>query len=414
MLSGLTTWVARKLMKGGSQGMAGPAVKVATAAVAMGVAIMIVSIAVGTGFKREIRNKIVGFGGHLQIASLDLNSSMETKPLSCDTALLNEIAGIDGVESVETFATKPGIIKTDEAFLGVALKGVSEGYDWRFISDNLTEGSTLSITDSAKTDGIVLGEVVCKQLGLKLGDAVRVFFVGDGVRARKFTLEGIYNTHLEEYDKQIALVDSRHVVALNNWKMGQVSGYEVKLKDFERVDDIAQDVVSMTTVRLSQEDEMMRVRTIKDLQPQIFGWLALLDKNIVVILVLISAVAGLNMISGLLILILEHTNSIGIMKAIGMNNSKLRAVFVKIALRIVTKGLSIGCISGIGLCICQKLFNVVKLDPENYYLDSVPIDIVWWHVAAVCIGTLLVSVLMLVGPSGMVASISPTKSIKFR
>lgn len=269
--------------------------------------------------------------------------------------------------------------------------------------------------DSAKSDDILMSRSLTTLLKLQVGDPVRMFFVQDGkVRARRFTLCGIFDSHFEEFDKSLAYVDMRHLAQLNGWDSTKVSGYEVLLDNFDQMDDVAQSLASLVIGRgVDDEGEMIRVRHIRDLQPQIFGWLDLLDQNILVILVLIIAVAGLNMVSGLLILILEHTNAIGILKAIGATNGMLRKVFIIMALRIVGIGLIIGDAVGIGLCLIQQETGVIGLDPDNYYLDTVPILLRAQDLVMLNAYTALFSLLLLLGPSSMVARINPAKSIRF-
>ncbi len=399
----------------GERKLSGPAVRVATAAVALGMVVMIISVAVGLGFKQEIRDKVVGFGTHIQLTSLNLNSSLETPPLTYDSVLVSQIAATNGVRSVQPYITKPGIIKTDDAFQGIALKGVDNRFDWTFLRSCLTEGEVPQTPDSAKSDDILMSLSLTTLLKLQVGDPVRMFFVQDGkVRARRFTLSGIFDSHFEEFDKSLAYVDMRHLSQLNGWDPTKVSGYEVLLNNYDQMDDVASSLASVVMGRgVDDEGEMIRVRHIRDLQPQIFGWLDLLDQNILVILVLIIAVAGLNMVSGLLILILEHTNAIGILKAIGATNGMLRKVFIIMALRIVGIGLIIGDAVGIGLCLIQQKTGVIGLDPDNYYLDTVPILLRAQDLVMLNIGTALFSLILLLGPSGMVARINPAKSIRF-
>lgn len=399
----------------GERKLSGPAVRVATAAVALGMVVMIISVAVGLGFKQEIRDKVVGFGTHIQLTSLNLNSSLETPPLTFDSTLVSQIAATSGVRSVQPYITKPGIIKTDDAFQGIALKGVDNRFDWTFLRSCLTEGEVPETPDSAKSDDILMSRSLTTLLKLEVGDPVRMFFVQDGkVRARRFTLCGIFDSHFEEFDKSLAYMDMRHLAQLNGWDSTKVSGYEVLLDNFDQMDDVAQNLASLVIGRgVDDEGEMIRVRHIRDLQPQIFGWLDLLDQNILVILVLIIAVAGLNMVSGLLILILEHTNAIGILKAIGATNGMLRKVFIIMALRIVGIGLIIGDAVGIGLCLIQQKTGVIGLDPDNYYLDTVPILLRAQDLVMLNVGTALFSLILLLGPSGMVARINPAKSIRF-
>lgn len=404
-------------MTGNADGrrLSGPAVRVATAAVALGMVVMILSVSVGLGFKRQIRDKIVGFGSHVQISSLSLNSSLETPPLPFDSSLVEAVSHVPGVRAVQPFVTKPGIIKTDDAFQGVALKGVDGRFDWDFIGSCLVEGRVLCLADSAKSQDIVLSRSLARMMGLSLGDPVRMFFVNsEGVRARRFSICGIFDSHFEDFDKNIAYVDMRHLVQLNGWPDEDVSGYEVLLSSFEVLDTAVSRIVDVVSAMpVSDSDAMLRVRDIRDLQPQIFGWLALLDQNILVIIVLIIAVAGLNMVSGLLILILEHTNAIGVLKAMGASGGLLRRVFIFMALRIVGWGLLIGNVVGVGLCLVQRFTGVVGLDPANYYLDTVPVLLSVPHLLLLNLGTAVLSFLLLLGPSGMVARISPVKSIRF-
>ena len=412
----ISIFIARRLTHGDkeSRNLSGPAVKVATAAVALGMVVMIISVAVGLGFKQEIRDKIVGFGTHIQLTSLNLNSSFETPPLTYDTLLVEQIERTAGVRSVQPYITKPGIIKTDDSFQGIALKGVDSRYDWTFLRSCLTGGDVVATPDSAKSDDILMSHTLTSMLKLRIGDPVRMFFVQDGkVRARRFTLSGIFDSHFEEFDKSLAYVDMRHLSQLNDWESSQVSGYEVLLTDFDKMEDVADELASEVLGRRGSDDEMIRVRHIRDLQPQIFGWLDLLDQNILVILVLVIAVAGLNMVSGLLIIILEHTNTIGVLKAMGATNGMLRKVFIAMALRIVGIGLLIGDVIGVGLCAAQKATSMVGLNPDNYYLDTVPILLSASHIVLLNAGVGLLSLLLMLGPSGMVARITPAKSIRF-
>ena len=412
----ISIFIARRLTHGDkeSRNLSGPAAKVATAAVALGMVVMIISVAVGLGFKQEIRDKIVGFGTHIQLTSLNLNSSFETPPLTYDTLLVEQIERTAGVRSVQPYITKPGIIKTDDSFQGIALKGVDSRYDWTFLRSCLTGGDVVATPDSAKSDDILMSHTLTSMLKLRIGDPVRMFFVQDGkVRARRFTLSGIFDSHFEEFDKSLAYVDMRHLSQLNDWESSQVSGYEVLLTDFDKMEDVADELASEVLGRRGSDDEMIRVRHIRDLQPQIFGWLDLLDQNILVILVLVIAVAGLNMVSGLLIIILEHTNTIGVLKAMGATNGMLRKVFIAMALRIVGIGLLIGDVIGVGLCAAQKATGMVGLNPDNYYLDTVPILLSASHIVLLNAGVGLLSLLLMLGPSGMVARITPAKSIRF-
>ncbi len=412
----LSLAIARRLMGDhkATHRVAGPAIKVATAAVALGMVVMMVSVAVGYGFKQEIRNKIVGFGGHVQITGLSLNNSLETPPIRENQTLEDDILSVEGVQRVMPYIVKPGIIKTDDAFQGIALRGVDSLYDWTFVNSILTEGNIPNVADSVKSLDIVISQKLASLLNLSLGDPIRVFFVNDeGVRARRFTLCGIFESHFEDYDNSMAFVDRRQLAQVNNWEPNQITGYEILLDNFDHLNLATDEIDGLTGYAENADDDMLRTRSIQELQPQIFGWLALLDKNIVVILVLIIAVAGLNMVSGLLILILEHTNTIGILKAVGMGNGMLRKVFIFMALRIVGRGLIIGNAIGLSLIAIQNFTHVAKLDPENYYLDTVPMSLTITQFLLLNIGTVIVTLLLLLGPSSLIARISPAKSIRF-
>ncbi|MCQ2230065.1 MAG: ABC transporter permease [Bacteroidales bacterium] len=407
-------YIAQRLLKQKRGKLSGPVVKVATAAVALGVAVMIISLCVGFGFKREVRDKIVGFGTHVQIVSFDYNHSYETNPLPNDSVLCAAIKKIDGVKNLQTFILKPGIIKTDDAIQGVALKGVDETFDWTFIDSVMEEGASLASDTTSGSTGIVLSRSLSSLLKLGIGDPVRMYFIqNNNIRARKFVLQGVFNSHFPEFDEKMAFVNSRHLAKLNNWSEGQISGYEVMLDDFDKMDDVVNDIAAMTSSYVGPKDTFLRVQSIKELQPQMFGWLNLLDMNIAVILVLIIAVAGLNMISGLLILILENTNTIGLLKAMGSRNSNVRRVFLYMAMWIIGRGMLIGNVLGIGVCLVQKYTGLVSLDPDSYYLDTVPILLSPVVLLLMNVGTLALTTLMLVGPSYVVSRIVPAKAIRF-
>ena len=407
-------YIAKRLLKQKRGKLSGPVVKVATTAVALGVAVMIISLSVGFGFKQEVRDKIVGFGTHVQIVSFDYNRSYETNPLPNDSVLCQTIKAIDGVKNLQTFILKPGIIKTDDAIQGVALKGVDSSFDWSFINSVMEEGASLASDTTDGSVGIVVSRTLASLLKLNLGDPVRMYFIqNNNIRARKFVLQGIFNSHFPEFDEKMAFVNSRHLAKLNNWTEGQISGYEVMLDDFDKMDQAVDDIASVTSSYVGPSDTFLRVQSIKELQPQMFGWLNLLDMNIAVILILIIAVASLNMISGLLILILENTNTIGLLKAMGSRNGNVRRVFLYMAVWIIGRGMLIGNALGIGLCLIQKYTGFVSLDPESYYLDTVPILLSPLVLVLMNVGTLILTTLMLVGPSYVVSKIVPAKAIRF-
>ncbi len=408
-------FIARKIASGGLVGkkLAGPVIKVATLGIILGMVVMIVSLAVGFGFKGEIREKISGFASHIQIMSYDYNYSPETNPISIDASLEEAVKTIDGVSYIQRFATKPGIIKANELIHGVVLKGVDESYNWDFIQSILVDGRLPVFNDSVRSDEILISEDIARLLDLKTGDKVRMYFIQDRALARRFTITGIYNSHFPEYDTRFAFVDLRHIQKLNDWDSHQISGYEIGVNDFELMQQVNDEIYYLTSAKVEADGTMLRNRTIEQLQPQIFGWLDLLDTNVYVILILIILVASFNMISGLLILILERTNMIGILKALGYEDWSLRKVFVYLSGFIIGRGLLWGNLIGVLVCILQKYTQLIELDPSNYYLSTVPIYLTPLDLLLLNIGVLTVTLSMMLGPSYLVSRILPVKAIRF-
>lgn len=408
-------FIARRLVgdKSTNKRLSGPVIKVATAAVALGLAVMIISLSVGFGFKKEIRNKIVGFGTHIQVTNYDLNQSYETNPIPYDSLFCEQIRKINGVRNIQPYILKPGIIKTPDAIQGIALKGIDASFDTTFIASIMEKGHTIQLTDTAKSTDIILSRKLAELLKLNIGDDVRMYFIQNGIRARKFQLAGIFNSHFPEFDEKMAFVDMQQLRQLNNWDSTQISGYEILINDFDQMNNIANNVAYVASGYVGPDDTFLHVQNIRELQPQIFGWLDLLDMNIIVILALIIAVAGLNMVSGLLILILENTNMIGILKSMGCRNQKIRNIFIYMAIYIIGRGLIIGNTIGLLLCFVQQQTGLITLDPESYYLDTVPITISPIAIILVNIGTLILTTLMLIGPSFVISRITPVKSIRF-
>ena len=381
--------------------------------VILGMVVMILSLSIGLGFKREVRQKIIGFGSHLQVMSYDYNNSYESNPITNDSDLVSELKTIEGINQVQVFATKPGIIKTSEAIQGIILKGVGADFDWGFMEEVCVDGHIPNFQDSVRSNEIYISEEIAKMLRLKVNDPLRMYFVQDQVRMRRFTVSGIYNSHFPEFDKTFAFVDIRHVQKLNNWDENKVSGYEIIIDDFKQLDQIHQEVYYVTSSKVEENGTMLRAKTIRQVQPQIFTWLDMLDMNLLVILVLILLVAGFNMVSGLLILIIERTNMIGIFKALGAENWSLRKVFLYLALYIVGKGLIWGNLIGVGLALLQKYTQLIKLDAANYYLETVPVYLQASHLIMLNVGVAIITLLMLLGPSYLVARILPVKAIRF-
>ncbi|TVR73328.1 MAG: ABC transporter permease [Marinilabiliales bacterium] len=398
----------------GKKTISGPIVKIAVAGIALGMAVMLISVAVVTGFKREIRNKVIGFGSHIQITNFDSNISWETTPVRMDQDFLPGIAQIPEVRHIQPFATKPGIIRTrGEDIQGVILKGVDGSFDWSFFEQNMVEGSRLTLTDTVTSNEAVLSRTVASLLRLDVGDDFAMFFVQEPPRARRFTLSGIYDTGLEELDKMFVLADLRHIQRLNDWDDDQVSGFEILLHDYDNIDLVARQVDDLAGYQFTGDLTRLRVESINDKYPQFFDWLELLDMNVWVILSLMVIVAGFNMVSGLLILILERTGMIGILKAMGLENSRLRKIFLYQSAFLTAKGLFWGNLIGIGLILVQHYTGFLKLDQASYFIPTVPVNLRLLHVLLLNAGTMAVTVAMLVIPSYIIGRIDPEKTIRF-
>lgn len=389
-----------------------PAVRIAILGIAIGLAVMIIAMSIVLGFKQEIRNKTIGFGGHIQISNFDSNNTFEMKPVTLDAALMDSLRHIKGVRHLQAFGTKPGIIKTNELFQGIVLKGIDRDFEWDFFQSNMVDGELLTIGDTLENK-VIISKHMAELFGLKTGDSFFTYFIQDVVRARRFEVGGIYSTNFIEYDKLFILADIRHIRRLNNWDDNQVSGYEILINDFSQIDAVGDSVYFATANKLQADGSSYYAQTIKDLKPQIFAWLDLLDMNVWVILFLMLSVAGFNMISGLLILILERTNMIGILKSVGATNWSVRKVFMYHSFFLIGKGMLWGNVVGITLCLIQYYTGVIPLDAEAYYIPSVPILFNIPLLLLLNAGTLLASVLMMIGPSYLITRILPANIIRY-
>jgi lipoprotein-releasing system permease protein len=408
-------FIAKKIneTKDNKNAISRPIISVAIAGIALGIAVMILSIAIVTGFKKEIRNKVIGFGAHIQILNFDSNKSFETQPIEKDKSYYPFINKLKGVKHMQVYATKAGIIKTKENIQGIVLKGIDAEYDWSFFKTKLIKGEAFSLSDSTTSNNIILSETLAKLLKLDVGDDVAVFFIQQPPRMRRFKITGIYNTSMEEFDKMFVFCDLKHIQRLNNWDNNMISGFEITIDNFDNLDDMTDEIRTIVGYDFFENGSKLKVLNIKDKYPQIFDWLGLMDMNVWIILILMLAVAGVNMISGLLILILERTNMIGILKALGANNFKIRNIFLYQSAFIISKGMFWGNLIGIGICLLQMHFQIIKLDPASYYLDAVPINFNLLHILLLNIGTLIVTIAMLVIPSMIISKISPAIVMRF-
>lgn len=411
----LEHFIAKRLSSGkeGKNNLSRPFITIATVAVALSLAVMIISVAVVTGFKNEISEKTIGFGSHIQILNLDRNVSFETSPISSNQDFLPQVKAIKGIKHIQVFAVKPGIIKTDNDIQGIVLKGVGFDFDWSFFQKNMVDGEIFTLNDSILSNGAVISKTISQLLRLKVGDTFDMFFVQDPPRVRRFTVNGIYDSKMAEFDKMFVFADLRHIQRLNGWTSDQVSGFEVFIDDFNRVDFLKYEVEDIVAFVFMQDGSRLMVQSIIDKYPQIFDWLGLQDLNVIVLLVLMLAVAGINMISGLLIIILERTNMIGVLKALGAENGLIRKIFIIQSGFIVGRGLIFGNIIGLLIAFLQLKFGIIKLDEANYYLSSVPINLDFINILLLNLATFAVTILMLVVPSMVISRISPDKTIKY-
>ena len=391
-----------------------PAIRIAIAGVAVGLAVMLVSVSVVFGFKHTIRNKVVGFGSHIQVANFMTLQASEQYPIQMGDSMLKVLRAIPGVKHVQRFAVKQGILKTDKDFLGVAFKGIAADYDTTFIHQNLVAGAIPHFSDTVGKQQMMVSQAIADQLNLKLGDKVFAYFIDNtGVKARRFTIAAIYQTNLSQFDKVTCFIDLYTAVKLNAWETDQASGAELTVNDFNLLNQTAARVVEKVNRTIDSYGETYSSQTIQEMNQQIFSWLDLLDLNVWIILGLMLAVAGVTMISGLLIIILERTAMIGILKAIGARNTTIRRTFLWFAVFTIGKGMLIGNLIGLGLIVLQHYTGLVKLNPATYYVSTVPVEFNLFVWLLLNVATLVISVFVLIAPSYLVSKINPAASMRY-
>ena len=411
-------FIARRIYSdhiGDQQKVSKPAIRIAVAGVAIGLAVMIISVCVVLGFKHTIRDKVVGFGSHIQVANFyTLQSSAIDQPIAIGDSMMNVLKKTEGVKHVQRFAMKQGILKTDNDFLGVMFKGVGPEFDSTFIHKSMVEGSIPHFSDQQSTNRILISKEMASKLRVKAGDRIFAYFIGEGgVRTRRFTISGIYQTNLAQYDKTTCFCDLYTVRKLNAWTDDMVTGAELTVNDFKQLGTTANDIINRVNRTQDQYGNTFSSKTIRELSPQIFSWLDLLDLNVWIILAIMTAVAVVTMISGLLIIILERTTMIGVLKALGARNSTVRHTFLWFAAFIIGKGLLIGDALALALILLQKFTGFAKLDPQTYYVDVVPVELDWMLIVALNIATMLIALFVLIAPSYLVSHIHPAKSMRY-
>lgn len=408
-------FIAKKIYSGGDVAKGGTraAVIIATVGIAVGLAIMILTIAVTQGFKYQIREKVIGFTSHIQITNSKTSFGVNEMPVTASRELLSELESSSYVKSAQRFIDKPGIIRTDSAFQGFLLKGVGQEYDLSFFRSYLIEGELPSFSDTLAGNQLLLSKVLADKMRLKVGDRVDLYFIQNSVRARRMTLIGIFQTNFYEYDNIYGVTDLYTLQRLNGWNRDQAYGIEIHLKDHNNLDQAYADISQTMNERSDITDESYLIRTMDQINGGIFAWLDVLNVNVWVILGLMLGIAGFTMISGLLIIIFERTAMIGVLKALGSPNMSIRKIFLYLSAYIIMKGMILGNIFGIGLCLIQRHFGIFRLDPQNYYLDTVPIELNFGLLVVLNITMFCLSLFMLLAPSAVIARIYPSKSIRF-
>ena len=402
-------FIAKKLFssKKKNNSFTKPIINIAIIAVAISVSVMLISLIVMKGFKKDISSKVIGFGSHILVTNFSNNNSYESEALNASLDLKNSLKKIKGIKSVNAFATKAAIIKTKQEIHGVVLKGVSHNYDWSFFNDNLIDGEPIRLDLNSKSSDVLISEEISNLLKLNVSDKLIMYFMQEPTRVRKFNVKGIYSTAMVDFDKLYVLGDIKHIQSLNSWTENQVGGFELSINDFSQLDHMTNAVYEAIPYDLNAQ-------SIKEKVPQIFDWLDLQDMNVMVILILMLLVAGINMITALLILILERTKLIGILKAMGATNWSIRKIFVYLAVYLSVRGLIIGNSIALLLTFLQFKFSIISLDPQTYYMSTVPIYFDFQQILLLNLFAILICYLILIIPSMIISRISPIKAIRFQ
>ena len=390
-----------------------PAIRIAMLGVAIGVAVMLISLAVVLGFKHEVSEKVIGFGGHIQVLSLTQNQNYEMMPVLTNDTLVRKVKQVQGIDHIQRFATKIGILKTEENFRGLTFKGVGEDYDLSFFRKSLVEGEMPHFSSRKATNEMLLSKKVAGDLGVKVGDRVFAYFMGDeAMRARRFKVTGIFATNMNDYDRNYVITDIYTVRKLNGWDAEMSSGLEVTVSDFDRVESITQQLQFLHQ-GADRYGVTYGVFSIKDLAAHTFSWLAVLDMNVVMILILMILVSTFTVVSGLLIIMLERINMIGTLKVLGATNGAVRRIFIHFSVMLVGRGLLWGNLIGLFLCWLQQHYHLLALDASVYYIDSVPVQFNWPLILAVNAITLLISTLVIWGSSHLISIGKPSDTLRY-
>ena len=401
------TFISKRIFSLSKENLSSTVMRIAVTSVALGIAIMLISIAVVIGFKNQIKDKVVGFVAPIHIQALNQNESIEETPFLFDS-VLNARLSKPFITEMHKTANKAGIIKTDDEIQAVVLKGVDSDYNWNYIGSYLIDGEIPQYVENERSNDVLISNIIASKMNLNVGDPVRIWFVDQDLKARgrKFNVIGVYETGLQECDERYVYCDLNQIRRLNGWNNGEVGHLEIWIDNEKNIDDYNEQIYYSIPTHLVSYTAM-------ETYPQIFDWLELQDMNVIIIIVLMLLVAGITIISMLLIIILERTSTIGLLKAMGASNGLIRSIFLKRSCRILLIGMAIGNVIGIGLCLIQKYTNLITLSPESYYLSAVPIELNIWNILALNIGTLILWILMLLLPTMLINNIRPSKSIRF-
>ncbi|PCI96445.1 MAG: hypothetical protein COB15_10195 [Flavobacteriales bacterium] len=406
----LEYFISKNIVKGDSHSkkITKPIIRISIIAIALGLIVMIVALSIVNGFQREIRNKVIGFGSHIQITSYDSQNTYEASPISLKQDFYPSLDTVKGIKHIQKYAMKAGIIKTKEEIYGVVVKGVGSDFDWSFFNQKIIEGNSFVVNDEQTEKDVLLSNHIATKMKLEVGDKMFLYFIqaNGQLRPKDFIVKGIYQTGLEQFDNLYVIADIAHIQKRNGWSKNEVGGFEVLIDDYDELDKMGDFVYENVGYNLHSS-------TIKEQNPDIFIWLSMQDYNVNIILILMIIVAVVNIVSALLILILERTNMIGILKALGMPNWNVRKIFLYNAIYLIFKGLIWGNAIGIAICLVQQQFGILTLPEESYYVSVVPIELNFMNVLLLDIGTLVICILMLLIPSYVITKITPVKAIRF-
>ena len=399
--------LANKLLRDKESHYTRPIVNLSIAGVALGLIIMIVAIAITSGYKKEIRDKVIGMGSHIRISNYDNNYSFEPVPFERNQFFIKDLLANPDIKNLQYFSTKVGIIKTSDQVEGIVLKGIDTSFYWEDFEKNIISGKKIHVEDTQPGKEILISSKLSKKLKIRIGDKIKTYFVQDPPMQRSFIVSGIFETGLPEFDEKFALVDLRHVQKLNQWDSNMVGGIEILIYDYDKIDKIGESVNNSIGYKLKAE-------TIKQIYPEIFEWIALFDTNVLVLLIITLFVCSITMMSTFFIIVLEQTQTIGILKTIGIKNHQIMNIFMMIAAKILLKGLIIGNAIAMMICLLQQYFHLIKLDAATYYVDYIPINLNTGAIIGINTGVFLLCLAILSLPAYYVAKkISPVKAIRF-